>query len=346
MKYYVGLDVHKTFTTVGVFDPASGELAVLGQAHTQSGELEELIGRVPDPKIVVLEAGRSSHWLAARLEPVAEEVWMVDPGKVRQLSQAGKKTDKRDARAIAFFAGKGLLEPICRPEAELLNLRELTRLQAAVTRQATQIRNSIRSLLARHGYECSACDLLSAKAKAYLDQVEGKLPGYVRVGLQTWRALLPVLAEQAAKLTALVQQEAKKYRPAQRLDSVPGIGAVISLGLAVEIGDPHRFPTAIRLRGYSGLVPAVSQSGARDSRGKLTKSGNKWLRYYAVLGAQKAIQTTKADGRLKRTYWSVAGRHGRNPAKVAVARQLLDLAHHLLLHDEDYQAREFSKKKA
>lgn len=344
-RCFVGLDVHESFTTVAAYDPATGSLGIVGTADTHSAQLEELIGQVPAPRVVVLEAGRSSHWLAARLEAVAAEVWIVNPADVKRLQEGGKKTDKRDARAIAFFAGKGLLQSIWRPEAELLNLRELTRGQAQVTRLATSLRNMIRSLLARYGCRCSARDLLSESARERLDKMEGELTGYAALMLHTLRELLPTVAEQAAALTALVAKEAGGHRPARRLATIAGIGPVISLGLAVEIGDPRRFPTAAQLRGYSGLVPAVSQSGTRDSRGKLTKRGNKWLRYYAVLGAQKVTQSRNGDSRLRRTYWSVVGRHGRNPAKVAVARQLLDLVRHLLWHDENYQTRPFEGRK-
>ena len=114
--------------------------------------------------------------------------------------------------------------------------------------------------------------------------------------------------------------------------------AFLSLALAVEIGDINRFPGPAQLRGYSGLVPAVYQSGQKDARGPLTKTGNKWLRYAAVLGAQRIGQMKEPDPRLKRIFLSVAFRHGRNPGKIAVARRLLDLIYILLKKGQDYRA--------
>ena len=74
---------------------------------------------------------------------------------------------------------------------------------------------------------------------------------------------------------------------ARRLRTIPGIGPYLGLALAVEIGDISRFPEPAQLRGYSGLVPAVYQSGDKNARGPLTKAGNRWLRYAAVLAAQR-----------------------------------------------------------
>jgi len=57
-----------------------------------------------------------------------------------------------------------------------------------------------------------------------------------------------------------------------------------------------------------------------------------------VLAAQRMAVMRHADPKLKRTFLAVAFKHGRNPAKVACARRLLDLIHHLLTYQEDYQS--------
>ena len=85
-------------------------------------------------------------------------------------------------------------------------------------------------------------------------------------------------------------------------------------------------------------MPAVYQSGDKDARGPLTKTGNKWLRYAAVLAAQRIAQMREPDPRLKCIFFSVAFRHGRNPGKIAAARRLLDLIYHMLRKDDDYRA--------
>jgi hypothetical protein len=44
------------------------------------------------------------------------------------------------------------------------------------------------------------------------------------------------------------------------------------------------------------------------------------------------------DLRLKRTFLSVAFRHGRNPGKIAAARRLLDLVYYMLKKEKSYRA--------
>ncbi len=217
-----------------------------------------------------------------------------------------------------------------------MDLRELTRGKTALTRISTQVRTMIRMLLSRHGHDCPHRDLMSERGQLWLEEVElGGHAGHMRTAL---REILVVVQAKADDFEHMIEQTSQEHSVARRLRTIPGIGPFLSLALAVEIGDINRFPGPTQLRGYSGLVPAVYQSGEKATRGPLTKAGNKWLRYAAVLAAQRIGQMKAPDPRLKRIFLSVAFRHGRNPGKIAVAGRLLDLIYHMLRKGQDYRA--------
>jgi len=335
---YVGLDVHKAFSSMEALNPATGEVQEFKRVATNQEALGEALAQVAGPKTVVLEAGRNSLYLAAMLDPLADEVWVVDPAELRKLQKGTAHTDPHDAAGLAFWAAKGVLRPLWRPDAETMNLRELTRGKTALTGIATQLRNKVRSLLARHGCECPYSDLLGVKAQQWLAQVKDRIPGYAAQVLEALERLLPAAQAEVDQLEPPLRQEARRHPGARRLQTIPGIGPFLGLALAAEIGDIHRFASPTKLRGYSGLTAKVDQSSRRLSYGPLTKRGNRHLRYAAVLAAQRMAQMKSADARFKRAYLMVAFKHGRNPAKVDCARRILDLAHHLLTHEEDYRA--------
>jgi transposase len=65
---------------------------------------------------------------------------------------------------------------------------------------------------------------------------------------------------------------AKELRPlahadprVQLLVTIPGIGDLLGLTNASEIGEISRFSSARKLVGYSGLTPRVYQAGAEDA---------------------------------------------------------------------------------
>jgi transposase len=113
------------------------------------------------------------------------------------------------------------------------------------------------------------------------------------------------------------------------LVTIPGVGDLLGLTIASEIGNVSRFPSARRLIGYSGLPPRVYQSGQKSRTGRLSKSGSTMLRWAAIEAAPQAWRPSNPWHQL---YLDVKPRcAGKgNPAKAAVARKVLIAAWHLL----------------
>jgi transposase len=117
--------------------------------------------------------------------------------------------------------------------------------------------------------------------------------------------------------------------------TIPGVAELLGLTLASEIGDIARFPSARKLVGYSGLTPRIKQSGQSERVGRLWKAGPDRLRWAAVEAAEQAWRPTNPGHPL---YTDIKRRHGRtNPAKAAVAREVLIAAWHVLARREPFK---------
>jgi len=70
------------------------------------------------------------------------------------------------------------------------------------------------------------------------------------------------------------------------LTSIPGIGPVFAAGIIAEIGDIKSFKNNDALAQYAGITWSRNQSGPKNSdETRLTKRGNKYLRYYFMEAA-------------------------------------------------------------
>jgi len=136
----------------------------------------------------------------------------------------------------------------------------------------------------------------------------------------------------------------RELRPLARADprvrllvTIPGVGDLLGLTIASEIGDISRFASARKLIGYSGLTPRVYQSGQKTRTGKLSKSGSTMLRWAAIEAAQQAWRPSNPWHQL---YLDVKQRCGGkgNPAKAAVARRVLIAAWHVLALQQPFNA--------
>lgn len=70
--------------------------------------------------------------------------------------------------------------------------------------------------------------------------------------------------------------------------SAPGIGPVLAGGILGRLGDPSRFANLAAVRSFSGMVPAVDQSGRSQSRPGITRQGDSGLRRDIWLAAEVA----------------------------------------------------------
>ena len=106
--------------------------------------------------------------------------------------------------------------------------------------------------------------------------------------------------------------------------TAPGIGPVLGYTIAAEIGDISRFPTAKKLVGYTGLCPAVDQSGGHDWRGSLAKNGPKYLRWALIEAATHAARHPVYAERYQRTKTRLGKQRGAKVARVDIARKLAE----------------------
>jgi transposase len=94
-----------------------------------------------------------------------------------------------------------------------------------------------------------------------------------------------------------------------------------------------RFEDAAHLHAYAGVIPSTHSSGERSYHGKITKEGNRWLRWAAVEAVWPGI---RADFDLRLFYERLKKRKGANSAKVATARQLLTIIYRMLKENRPY----------
>jgi transposase len=333
---HIGLDVHQSSTTVFWLDTETGETC--GQAYdVGTDELVDRLASVPDPGRCVLEAGSCSLFVSERLRTLGAEVWVVDAFKARRVIEGCfgrlKKTDKIDARGLARVSAMGALDhaAIWLPDSETALLRELTRSRQRAVEQRVRTENHLKKYVGRCGYYYGPKSILTKKAGRWLDDVSLELEEELAVVLESLRRRLAAQTEEVAELSALVSKRGPSHPDFALLKTLPGFADVLAASVAAEIGDLSRFQTAESLRGYSGLVPSVAQSGERLRTGRLTRLGNRYLRRSMVLGAQLFVWDKQTEGlRLRSWHARLARRCGRNPARAALARRLLTIIHAML----------------
>jgi transposase len=333
---YVGLDVHRDWTTIVALDPETGELVRFDRVANDRESFGQVLEALERPLQGIVETGPNVWAMYDEVSVHFDRLIVCDALEVKEkMPSRAPKTDRRDARNLALMLAEGRApEPLWIPDLGTRDLRALTRGRIKLTQQMTQVINFIRSLCASFGQRCPYSSLHGAKARRWLE--DRSLPPQAQGILEAFVSLLAHLESLVAQADEAVEAQVRERPDAQRLMTIPGVGAFIALSILAEIGDLRRFRDPKRLVSYAGLAPQVSQSGEHTHTGPLPHTGDPWLRYVAVLAAQAASRR-KAVTAFGRCYWRVRLRHGPNPAKVATARKVLTIAYHLLKRQEDYR---------
>ena len=98
----------------------------------------------------------------------------------------------------------------------------------------------------------------------------------------------------------------------RRLGCLRGISTLTGFGLAVEIGDWHRF-TGSTIGAFLGLVPTEHSSGQSRSQGSITKTGNSHARRLLVEAAWHHRKTYRNPGQEHAEPVGAGARGGAGP---------------------------------
>ena len=327
---YCGLDLGRTSSRICVVDKARN---VLRERNVQMREKSIRRAFDCDPLEIVVEASTTSFWIADLLHELGHRVHVVDPNRTKAIGSALIKSDKLDAKWLAYLGAAGLLATVRVPSKEERIARMPSTSRDVLVRCRTRLLNAVRSMAASEGIVLPQC--AADRLVAMVEERAGDLPD------DMYQALSPML-EAITVLTASVDTTKKQLVARaeadpvlRRLQTVPGVGPITAAIFASTIGDPRRFKSGRQVGAYLGLVPRLYQSGATCRRGSITKHGSRQAR--SALGmAANAVLSTKSRSALVDWAHCMQARLGRKKACVAIARKLASVLWAIWLKEQDF----------
>ena len=339
--HYIGVDYHKKYSYVVVKDE-QGRRERKGMVNNTKEEFQKFL-KPYLPGKAALEATRNWGLIYDWLEEILDDVALAHPLKVRAIAEARIKTDKISADILADLLRSNLLPEAYVPGKETREAKNVLRQRMFFVRIQTMVKNRIHAILDRHAEVLShvpdVSDLFGASGMEWLKQVV--LPGEDNRLLISELSLLEVLKQKISESNGVVKELAKGDRSVKLLRSIPGLGHFFSVLVAKEIDDIRRFKSDKKLCAYTGLVPSTHASGGKVFHGRITKQGNKWLRWAIVEAVPHAI---KSDPHLYAYYEQIRLKNGNNAAKVATARRLVTIVYRVLTQGRLYERRIFNRR--
>jgi len=325
---FAGLDVHSEFTVATVLDEMGNAVRELKVTTNPSG-YKRLFYGLKNVQ-AVFEAGRNWTYIAGLLRPYCS-FKMAHPLKVRLIASARIKTDEIDSRVLANLLRTDFIPESYMPGEEIVELRNLVRYRVRLGRMNAHLKNRTHSILAREGHKS---DFKPYEKKARLWVQNLKMNPITRDELEHTLKLIDDVNLKIRELEERLEKEKVKYPEADLLTTIPGIATYSALLILSEVGDFKRFPTPDKLAAYSGLVSSTHQSGNSCYQGRITKQGNRWLRWMLTECAHVSVRKSH---RLQKFYLRIKHKRGEQKAIVATARKMLTTIWYMLQRNEAYR---------
>jgi transposase len=242
------------------------------------------------------------------------------------LSAMIVKTDRRDARGIAQLLRMGWFRPVHCKSAPAQEVRVLLVARKQLQAKMRDGELSLRGLL--RGFGLKVGEISKGQ---FATRVRVLVAGHTmleRVAdamLQAREALRTEFAKLHRAMLAIVREDAV----CRGLMTVPGVGALIAVTFTSGVDDPGRFVRSKGVGALFGLTPRKYQSGETDVTGAVSRVGDAMVRTALYEGVHILLTRAVRFSVLKRWALEVARRRGMKRAKVALARKLAVIMHHM-----------------
>ncbi len=338
MRYY-GCDAHKRYSVFSSMDE-KGHFGSTVRIENSRYQFSRFLGGLPEGSPIAIESVGNWYWMIDEIEKAGHVPLLVHARKAKLMMGQINKTDKLDSRGLALLMRNGTLPSVWIPPGELRDLRELPRTRMAQVRVRTMLKNRIHAGLAKYAIEIrEVSDIFGLSGRQILQKRLVELPPQTRRSVEAQLRMLDQVEEHIRESEDQIKVIIDQTPEMKRLMSMPGVGKILSIVIALEIGDVSRFPSPQHLASYAGTVPRIKSSGGRSVYGKVRSDVNRYLKWALVEAANVVVlnQNRWSDRHVARLYGRIRHRKGHAKAVVAVARHLAEAAYWMLTREEAYK---------
>jgi transposase len=338
MKYYIGDDAHKKYSMFRTVD----EKGMVGSPERVPHDKElyrKYLATLPPNSPIAIESLGNWYWMVDAMEKAGHNPILVNPKKAKLLMGNINKTDKLDARGLGLLNLNGSLPAVWIPPAELRDQRELSRMRMSFVEVRTKYKNRIQATLAKYAIVIDeVSDIFGKHGRSLLEEAIRELPMETKKSVDEQLILLDQVIGQIEKIEKHIREVVKMTPMMQLIKSLPGVGDILAIVIALEIGTVERFASAENLASYCGTVPRVSSSGGKTHYGQVRTDVNHYLKWAFVEAANCInLHQERMEGRhVLELLTRIKKQKGYPKAAVAVSRHLAEATYCMMKHNEPY----------
>jgi transposase len=336
-QFYCGIDLHARTMYVCLMN-RNGEILVHRNMKAGPDPFLKAIAPYRDNLVVAVECMFTWYWLA---DLCAQEgiAFVLGHALYMKAIHGGKaKNDKIDSQKIAVLLRGGMLPQAYVYPAQMRATRDLLRRRTHLMRKRAELLAHVQNTNSQYNLP------EIGKKIAYKANREGVADRFadpaVHKSIEVDLALITYY-DQLLTDVELSMVKAAKHHDAHTLyllQTVPGIGKILSLVLLYEIHDVARFPTVQDFVSYCRLVKCAKESAGKRLGTSSKKIGNAHLKWAFSEAAALFLRNNPAG---QRSVARLEKKHGPGKALTILAHKLARAVYYMLKRKTAFDMEQF-----
>ncbi|MBW2169104.1 MAG: IS110 family transposase [Deltaproteobacteria bacterium] len=292
MGLYGGIDLHSSNNYLGIINDEDKRVFKKKLYNRTELILKTLEPYRKDLVGIVVESTFNWYWLVDLLMDEGYRVHLANPSAIKKYEGLKHSDDNDDAFWLAHLLRLGILpEGYIYPKEER-PVRDLLRKRSHLVKLRTSLILSLQGIISRNcGFKMNVNKIKkTTENEVYpvlLGQEDLELSGEVS------KETIDFLTRRIRKIETFIQNKIKLKEPFKYLQTISGIGKVLSLTIMLETGPIDRFPKVGNYVSYCRKVPTGwTSNGKKKGKGN-KKNGNRYLAWAYSEAAELARRYDK-----------------------------------------------------
>jgi transposase len=336
-RFYCGIDLHARTMYVCILN-GDGEILLHRNMKAAPEPFLQAIAPYRADLVVCVECIFTWYWLA---DLCAQEgiPFVLGHALYMKAIHGGKaKNDKIDAYKIAVLLRGGMLPQAYVYPAAMRATRDLLRRRMYLTRKRAELLAHIQNTNSQYNLPEIGKKLAY---KANRDGVTARFPDpAVQKSMEVDLTLLGSYDPLLSDLELHIVKAAKQHdaNTLYLLQTVPGIGKILSLVLLYEIHDIQRFPSVQDFVSYCRLVKCAKESAGKRYGTAGAKMGNASLKWAFSEAAVLFLRDNPAG---QKDLTRLEKKHGQGKALTLLAQKLGRAVYYMLKRQKAFDMHKF-----
>src|ERR671925_1031601 len=331
--FYCGIDLHARTMYVCILRQ-DGEVVLHRNMKARPAPFLKALAPYREDVVIAVECVFTWYWLA---DLCAREgiPFVLGHALYMKAIHGGKaKNDKIDAQKIAALLRGGMLPQAYVYPAQMRATRDLLRRRMHLAHKRAELLAHVQNTNSQYNLPAIG------KKIAYKANRDGVAERFadaaVQKSIEVDLALITYYDELLRDVELTILKTAKHHdaNTLYLLQTVPGIGKILSLVLLYEIHQIDRFPRVQDFVYYCRLVKCAKESAGKRYGTSGTKIGNAYLKWAF---SEAVVLFLRANPNGQKYLARLENKHGKGKALTILAHKLARAVYYLLLRDTVFE---------